>query len=155
MHQLDAVPLLTRLEVEALGPYAVVERGEREKALLTALHHGQWRAHAARRVAAEQIAAAEGVAPEDLVVFRIERLPAAARELAARDAAHDGRHGLDRPVHFGADVAQDRVAFSSKSRGDAPARALLAAGPDEPAGAQLEAPSRGRRLRGHLARVEP
>src|SRR5207244_9606956 len=123
VHQLDAVALLPRLEVEALGPYAVVERGECDEALLTALHHGERRPHAAGGVAAEQIAAAEGVAPQDFVVFRIERLATAARELAARDAAHDGRHGFDRPVHLGVDVAQDRVALSSKSRDDAPARA--------------------------------
>src|SRR5881275_2808279 len=64
VHQLDAIALLARLKIEALGAHVVVERGERDKLPLAALDHDERRADAVGSVAAEQVAAAERIAEQ-------------------------------------------------------------------------------------------
>src|SRR5205814_400422 len=143
---------LARLKVEALGPHAVVERGERDELLFARLHDGERRPHASGGIAAEQVAAAEGIAPQDLVVLGVERVRSAARELAAWHAAQHGRDRLDRLIHLRGDVPQHGVAFGAEPRADAAGRALLAPRPHQAGRGDLEARVR---LRGrHLARVE-
>src|SRR5207244_2795835 len=93
--RLDAKGALAGLEVEALGPHAVVERGEVQKILIAGLHDGDRRAHAGDAFVVE-VAGAEGVAAEDVAVAQVrEEAAAAERDEAARDVADDGGDGLD------------------------------------------------------------
>ena len=100
--------------------------------MLTSLDDGERRAHPPRGIVAEQIAAAEGIAPEYLVVVRVEWGGPARGELAARHAPHDDRDRFDRLIHFGGHVAQYGITVAAQPGGDAPRRALLAPRPDEP-----------------------
>ena|SRR5437667_2954855 len=131
VHQLDAISLLPRLKVEAFGAHAIVERRERGE-LVTGLYDGEGRAHPPCGVAAEEIATAEGVAPEHLVVSRIERFRAARGQLAARHAPHDRRHRLDRLIHLGRDVTERGIAVAAEPGTDTSRSALLATRPEEP-----------------------
>ncbi len=136
--RLDAVALFARLKVEALGAYLGIERGERPDLLVGRDHGDEGSSHAPRGVAAEQVAGAERVAPQQLVIARIERTAASDRDPASRHAPNDGRHALDWLAHFGGGVPFDRVAFAAEVRRQTPSGALLAAGPNQPARAQGE-----------------
>ena len=71
--RLDPVSLLTRLEIESLGPHLVVQRRERPDLLVARDDRDERRAHAAGAVAAEQVAGAKRISEEQLVVLRVER----------------------------------------------------------------------------------
>src|SRR5205814_1706880 len=139
--------------IEALGAHVVVERGERDKLPLAALDHDERRADAVGSVAAEQVAAAERIAEQHLVVPVVSRLGAAARQLAARHAPNHGRHRLDALCQLRRHVPLDELAALAELRAHATWRRLLAPGPHQPDAVHID--PRVAAVGGHATRVEP
>src|SRR6185312_3252957 len=72
VHGLHAISGFARLKVESLGAHAIVERRDRDELAVARLHNGQRRGHSAGFAGSEQIATAEWIPEQELVVTRIE-----------------------------------------------------------------------------------
>jgi hypothetical protein len=104
-HAIAGVP---RLQIEALGPNAIVERRQRnDRVAARGLDEHERRREAAIALRSEEVAALKRISEQHLVVARIEERRAAGGHAAARHAAKDHGYGFHRPIHFGGGRAVD------------------------------------------------